>query len=75
MDALTDIIKKTGKNPIEMIRTQEAYYKQNMKGKSFSSNDIIRLMVENPKLIIRPIIVKDEKAVWGDPVENIEELF
>jgi arsenate reductase len=75
MDALTDIIKKIKKNPIEMIRTQEAYYKQNMKGKSLSPNDIIRLMVENPKLIIRPIIVKEEKAVWGDPVENIEELF
>jgi len=74
-ESLYDIIKKTGKNPVEMIRTQEAYYKQNMKGKDLSSNDIIKLMVENPKLINRPIVVKDEKAVWGDPPEKIEELF
>lgn len=75
IDSLKDLIKKMGKNPIELIRTQEAFYKQNMKGKVFSDDDIIKLMVENPKLIIRPILVKGEKAIWGDPAEKIEQLF
>ena len=75
VDTLKDLIKKIGKNPIDMIRIQEPYYKQNMKGKRFSPNEIIEQILENPKIIIRPIIEKDEKAVWGVPVEKIDELF
>jgi len=33
------------------------------------------IMIENPKLIKRPIVVKGNKAVWGDPAEEIEVLF
>jgi arsenate reductase-like glutaredoxin family protein len=32
-------------------------------------------MIENPKIIQRPIVVKDHLAVIGDPIENIEKLF
>jgi len=75
VESLKDIIKKIGKNPIDMIRTQEPFYKQNMKGKRFTPDEIVELIVENPKLIIRPIIEKDDKAVWGEPVEKIDLLF
>jgi len=32
-------------------------------------------MVENPKLINRPIVIKNGKAIWGDPAEELEQLF
>jgi arsenate reductase-like glutaredoxin family protein len=32
-------------------------------------------MVENPKLIKRPIVVKNFKAVWADPPKNMDALF
>jgi arsenate reductase-like glutaredoxin family protein len=32
-------------------------------------------MVENPKLIKRPIVEGKYKAVLGDPAENIEQLL
>ena len=31
-------------------------------------------MIENPKLIHRPIVEGKYKAVLGDPVENIDAL-
>ena len=74
-DELEKLLVKLNKKPQEMIRTQEAVYKQNFKGKDFTDKEWIKIMVENPKLIKRPVVVKDNKAVWGDPAENINELF
>ena len=74
-EELEKLLAKLNKKPQEMIRTQEAVYKQNFKGKDFTDKEWIKIMVENPKLIKRPIVVKDNKAVWGDPAEEIEQLF
>jgi len=75
IESLRNTLSLLGKKPMEMIRKQEAFFKQEIKGKDFSDEELIKLMVENPKLINRPIIIKDDKAVWGDPAENIESLF
>jgi len=74
-DELTRLLMKLNKKPQEMIRAQEAVYKQNFKGKNFTDEEWVKIMIENPKLIKRPIVVKENKAVWGDPAENINELF
>ncbi len=74
-DELAMLLMKLNKQPADMIRTQEAIYKQNFKGKNFNDEEWIKIMVENPKLIKRPIVVRDNKAVWGDPAEEIEQLF
>jgi arsenate reductase len=74
-DELAMLLMKLNKKPADMIRTQEAIYKQNFKGKNFNDEEWIKIMVENPKLIKRPIVVRDNKAVWGDPAEEIEQLF
>lgn len=75
IDTLSEVIKKLGVKPQEIIRTQEAIYKQNYKGKDFSDEEWIKVLVENPKLIRRPIIVKGDKAVIGDIVEHIDVLL
>ena len=74
-DELSEILNKLNKKPLEMIRKQEAIFKQEYKGKELSDQEWIKAMVANPKLIQRPIIVDGEKAVWGDPAENIEFIF
>ena len=72
---LKKLLMLLNKKPQEMIRTQEAVYKQNFKGKNFTDDEWVKIMVENPKLIKRPIVVKGNKAVWGDPAEEIDKLF
>lgn len=74
-ESLKDVIKKLGVKPQEIVRTQEAEYKQNYKAKDFSDDKWIEILVENPKLIRRPIIVKANKAVLGDIVEHIDALL
>ena len=72
---LSQLFAKLDRKPSEMIRKQEAIFKSNFKGKTFTEDEWIRIIAENPKLLNRPIIERGNKAVWGDPVENIEELI
>ena len=69
-----DILAKLNKKPQDMIRTQEDQYKKEFRGKKFTDEEWIKIMVENPKLIKRPIVVKDYKAVWADPPEEMDTL-
>ncbi len=74
-DELKDVLVKLNMKPQEMIRTQEEIYRKQFKGKNFTEGEWLKIMAENPKLIQRPIIVKEYKAVWADPPENMDRLF
>lgn len=71
---LATLIMKLHVKPFELIRTQEAYYRKELKGLNLNDEEWIKVMVENPKLIHRPIVEGKYKAVVGDPVENIDKL-
>ena len=72
---LKDILVRLHKKPTEIIRTQEAIYKSDFKGKNFTDEEWVKILLENPKLIQRPIVVKGPKAVIGDPADEIEAFF
>ena len=72
---LERLLAKLNKKPWEIVRTQEEYYKKNLKGKEFEDHEWIRILVQNPRLIQRPIVEKDYKAVIADPPENINQLL
>ena len=74
-EELKDILVRLNKRPQEIIRTQEAIYKSDFKGKDFSDDEWIKILIEHPKLIHRPIVVKDYKAVIGDPADVIGVLL
>lgn len=72
---LTEIIKLLGIEPIQLVRKTEKIWKENYKGKELSDSEIIKAMVQNPKLIERPIVINRNKALIGRPPENILELL
>ena len=74
-EVLEDILVKLNKPAKELVRTQEDVFKEKFKGKNFTNDEWVRILLENPKLIQRPIIVKEYKAVLGQPVDEIEKLF
>lgn len=59
----------------ELVRKNEAIWKEHYKGKALTEAEIIQIMIENPKLIERPIVVRNGKAVIGRPTENIQILL
>jgi len=74
-EELKDVLIKLNMKPQEIIRTQEAVYKSDFKGKNFNDDEWVKILIEHPKLIQRPIVVKGYKAVIGDPSDNIETLL
>ena len=72
---LSELIGFLGIEPIALVRKNEAVWKEQFKGKELSDKQVIKAMVENPKLIERPIVVKQKKAVLGRPPENVLQLI
>lgn len=74
-EELSDIIELLGIKPIDLVRKNESIWKENYKNKQLSDNEIITAMIENPKLIERPIVVNKNKAIVGRPPENIKKII
>lgn len=72
---LTEIIKLLDIPPIDLVRKNETIWKDNYKGKNLSDSEIITAMVKNPKLIERPIVINNNKAVVGRPPELIKSIL
>ena len=72
---IVDVLKMLGVSARELMRTKEDIYKE-LGLKDVNDEDtLINAMVENPKLIERPIVIKDGKAAIGRPIENIIEII
>jgi len=75
IEELSNIITLLNIAPMELVRKNEKIWKENYKGKELTNEEIIKAMVENPKLIERPIIINDSKAVIGRPTEKIDTIL
>ena len=58
-----------------LVRKNEAIWKENYRGKKLSQEEILDAMIQYPKLIERPIVIKDNRAVIGRPTERIYDLL
>lgn len=74
-EELKEIIKLLNISPIQLVRKNEQIWKDNFKGKELSDSEVIKAMVDNPKLIERPIVINGNKAVIGRPPETIKEII
>jgi len=72
---LQEIIKLLGCKPIDLVRKNEAIWKENIKDKNLSDSAVTRAMVDFPKLIERPIVINNGKAVVGRPPEIIKTII
>ena len=64
---IEQLLKELGYQPEELIRKNEAIWKEQYKGKDLSVDEIVSALSENPKLIERPIISNGKSAVIARP--------
>ncbi|MDG2193886.1 MAG: arsenate reductase (glutaredoxin) [Polaribacter sp.] len=74
-DELKQLLSLLEINPIDLVRKNEAIWKENFKEKKLTDAEIIEAMAQNPKLIERPIVVNGKKAVIGRPPEAIKNIL
>jgi arsenate reductase len=60
---------------LDLVRTKEAIWKENFKGKNLSPDEIIKAMATYPKLIERPVVIYKNKAVLARPADKVADLF
>ena len=71
-----NLLTKLGLSIRDILRTEEDEYKNNnLKNKKLSKNELINFLIKFPKLLQRPIVIKNSKAVIGRPPENILKFF
>ena len=58
-----------------LVRSGEADYRLAGLDRDSTEKDLIRAMVEYPKLIERPVVISGGRAVLGRPPENVLSLF
>jgi arsenate reductase len=72
---LTELLQKLGIKANQLVRRSEAYYKDNLKGEEITDKQLVEIMVKNPKLIERPIVVAGDRAALGRPPEAVLEII
>ena len=69
---LTAITKMLSCSIFDIIRKGEAIYTElDLSNQQISEQEMIDIVVDNPKLLERPIVVNGDRAAVGRPPENV----
>jgi len=74
-DELKSIVTKLKIKPIQLVRQKEKIWIENFKNKVLSDDEVIQILVLNPILIERPIVINGEKAAIARPLENLISII
>jgi len=76
-EEIQNVLKLLGyENPKELMRTKEAIYKELNLKEVEDEQKLLEAMENNPRLIERPILIKeDKKAIVGRPTEIVAEFI
>tara|TARA_A100001011_G_C13782200_1_gene623618 strand:- start:111 stop:455 length:345 start_codon:yes stop_codon:yes gene_type:complete len=72
---IKSILKKLGCKALDLVRKEEKLFKDLYRGKKLTEEDWVDVLCQNPILIQRPIIMKDNTAVIGRPPINVLDLL
>jgi arsenate reductase (glutaredoxin) len=74
-EELKELLSKLNITAGDLVRKKESIWIENYKGKNLNEEEIIEAMINHPKLIERPIVVKGNQAVIARPTEKIKEIL
>lgn len=74
-EELRNILGLLGMPASALVRRSEVLYREKYKGKNISEEEWLDILVKNPRLMERPIVVNNGRAVLGRPPENVKRLL
>ncbi len=73
---LERILTLLGLQPRELMRHNEAEYRDNnLDDPALSREQLVQAMVDHPRLIQRPIVLRGDRAALGRPPEQVLEIL
>ena len=72
---LEEVLDALNMDAIDLVRKNEALWKEEYRDLELGEDEIILAMIENPRLMERPIILNGDKAVVARPAEKAEEVL
>ena len=74
-ETLKNLLKMLGLSARELMRTKEDIYKELKLKDETDDTKLIEAMAQNPKLIERPVLIKNGKAIIGRPTSIIADFL
>ena len=71
LEEILELIESLNIKPIELVRKNEAIWKENFKNKDLDDNQIINALSKYPKLIERPIFTKGKSSIIAKPIDKL----
>ena len=71
---IKNIVKMLGIKPIELVRQNEEEF-TDYRNQNLNDQDVFNLLIKYPKLIERPIVVSNNKAILGRPPEKVLDII
>ncbi len=72
---LTALQALLGLPAIEMMRVKEAAFREMGLSRDMADADLLAAMAEQPKLIERPVLVTEQRALIARPPERVQEIL
>ena len=72
---LQELLSKLNLLPSELVRKNELVFKEASKASVLTEDEILHLMLEHPKLIERPIVEANGKAMVIRPIERLADFL
>ena len=69
-EKLRALLKKANLSPIDVVRKKEPLYKELNITENTPPDEIVKLIIENPNLLQRPIVEVGSRAVLARPIEK-----
>ncbi|MBD1584548.1 arsenate reductase (glutaredoxin) [Pseudoalteromonas sp. S16_S37] len=76
LETLNELIQKLGFDSAhQLVRSKETLYKELGLSKETEESVLRQAMIDNPKLIERPVVVNQQKAALGRPPESVLNIL
>ena len=72
---IEDILSKLDTSIHNIIRKNEDLWKENFSETTYSDSGLVSILANYPKLLQRPIVIKDNKAIIAREIEKLEKFL
>ncbi|CAN5458272.1 hypothetical protein BH20ACI1_BH20ACI1_32590 [soil metagenome] len=74
-EKLSELLKKAHLSPFEIVRKNEAIYKELKISEVEDAEELVKIIARNPSILQRPIVEFGDRAVLARPIEKAVELI